>query len=59
MTDLAKACIYFRARNNLTQAELARKCGVDRCRIIDVEHNRKVSMLAEAKIRIAIEAETD
>lgn len=52
MTDLAKACIYYRARNNLTQLELAARCGVDRTTINKVERGGEVSELTKAKILI-------
>lgn len=57
MNDFAKACIYYRAAHDLTQAEMAKKCGVDRTLIIDVERDRHVSKITEAKIRIVLEAE--
>ena len=57
MTGLAKDCIYYRARHDLTQAQFAKLCGVDRTTIIDVEHERPVSKFTEAKIRIIINAE--
>lgn len=57
LTGLAKDCIYYRARHDLTQVQLAKICGVDRTIIIDIEHERPVSKLTEAKVRIAINAE--
>lgn len=57
MTELAKEVIYYRARHDLTQEEMGKRCGVDRTIIIDVEHDRPVSKLTEAKIRIVLEGE--
>ena len=57
MNDLAKACIYYRAKHNLTQAEMGEKCGVDKTTIIRIEHDRAVSRLTEAKIRIVTDSE--
>lgn len=57
MSELAKECLYYRARNNLTQAEMAKRCGIDRTLIIEIEHDRYVSRMTEAKVRIVIDTE--
>jgi len=57
MTELARLCLYYRAKNDLTQAEMARRCNLDRGIIIDIEHDRTVSKLTEAKLRLVVEGE--
>lgn len=53
--NLAEASVYYRARNNLSQEELAKQCGVTRATIYNVESGKSVSRRTEAKIRILME----
>lgn len=57
MTELAKACAYYRARNKLTQVEFAKICGIDRTTLIRAETGKKISAVTEAKIRIQLDNE--
>lgn len=57
MTELAKQCLIFRARNRLTQKEMGQRCGVDRTLIIDVEKGRPVSAMTETKVKLVLEDE--
>jgi len=57
MTELGKACIFYRARNRLTQAEMAEKCGLERTIIWKIEKGKHVSALTEAKVLIVIDGE--
>lgn len=55
MTELAKQCLIFRARNRLTQKEMGQRCGVDRTLIIDIEKGRPVSAMTETKVKLVLE----
>ena len=55
MSDLSQKCLYYRAKKNLTQREMAELCGVDRTTIIKVESGKPVSKLTTIKIEIGIE----
>lgn len=55
MTELAKQCLIFRARNRLTQKEMGQRCGVDRTLIIDIEKGRPVSVMTETKVKLVLE----
>ena len=55
MTELAKKCLIFRARNRLTQKEMGQRCGVDRTLIIDIEKGRPVSAMTETKVKLVLE----
>lgn len=56
-TELGKACIFYRAKHRLTQAELGERCGVTYVTICRVEQGAVPSATTEAKIRLVIEEE--
>lgn len=53
--DLADACFEYRAKNNLNQLEMGRRCGLPRETINRVERGKKYSRMTETKIRMTIE----
>jgi len=52
---LSQEILNYRARERLTQQELADKVGVDRTTLLNAENGRYVSRLTEAKIRLVID----
>jgi DNA-binding XRE family transcriptional regulator len=57
-SDLANAMVVFRAKNRLSQKELAEQCGVSLQTINSIENDVQTpSKVTEAKIRLVIDAE--
>ena len=55
---LAEKMIFYRARERINQAELARRCGVSLQTINSIENElQSPSKVTEAKIRLVIEDE--
>lgn len=54
---LSDRMIEYRARENISQAELAARVGVDRCVINKAENGKHVSRLTEAKIELVLKGE--
>lgn len=57
MEELKDMCLRFRAKNRLTQRQMAAMCGVDRTVIISIEKGRSVYALAAEKVKIVLEEE--
>lgn len=55
MENIGADCFAYRARNNLTQEEMGKICGVGRGIIINAERNRPISRMAEMKITLVLE----
>lgn len=54
--ELIGKMLAYRARNNISQAELARRCGLTLMTVNSIENGRQSpSKLSEAKIRLVIE----
>lgn len=51
---LSDRMIEYRARENISQAELASRVGVDRTTINKAENGKLVSRLTEAKIELVL-----
>ena len=56
---LSDRMIKYRARENISQAELAARVGVDRGTILKAENGGTVSRLTEAKIELVLKGETN
>jgi DNA-binding XRE family transcriptional regulator len=52
---LSQEILNYRARERLTQQELADRVGIDRITLLNAENGRQVSRLTEAKIRLVID----
>lgn len=60
MTNLRQAMINYRAKERITQAELASRCGLSREYILAIETGKNTpAPVTEAKIRIAIGADKE
>lgn len=59
MEELKDMCLRFRAKNRLTQRQMAAMCGVDRTVIISIEKGRSVYALAAEKVKIVLEGENN
>lgn len=57
MTELAQACIEYRAKHDLTQTEFAKRCRLERTVISKAETGKPISKMTEIKIRLTIEEE--
>lgn len=58
MGELSKEMILYRAKERISQAELARRCGVSLQTINSIENElQSPSKVTEAKIRLVIEDE--
>lgn len=59
MSDLGKKCLYYRAKNNLTQAQLADMLSVSLVTISNIERGIPVSKKTALRLRILIGAENE
>ena len=60
MTKLCEQMIKYRAKNRITQSELAKLCGLSTQTINSVEtEQQKPSKITEAKIKLVIEEEEE
>lgn len=57
MTDLAKACIEYRLKHNMTQAQFAEMCGLNNNTISRIESGGGCRGTTEVLIRKKIESE--
>lgn len=57
MVDLALECIRYRARHDLSQAQMGKLCKLHRTVICDVENGHEYSKLTQEKIMCVIEKE--
>lgn len=55
MTDLAQACIEYRAKHNMTQTQLAEMCGLNVNTICRVETGGGYRAVTEVLIRQKLE----
>lgn len=56
MSDLGNAMILYRAKERITQSELAKRCGVSLQTICSVENDlQNPSRVTEAKIKLVID----
>lgn len=56
MSDLGNAMILYRAKERITQSELAKRCGVSLQTISSVENDlQNPSRVTEAKIKLVID----
>ena len=56
-TDFKYLLLNYRARNNLTQEELAKKLGVHRLTLLDWEKGVRPRPVNEEKIRIILDTD--
>ena len=55
MSDLKSDMVYYRARERITQGELAKRCGLSMQTVMNVENGKKLpSKLTYAKIRMVV-----
>ena len=59
MTELAEKMVAYRAKHNITQRELAKRCKVSDVTIIHAEGGRKITKLTKAKIELVIDNEEE
>lgn len=60
MTALQKAMINYRAKERISQEELADRCGLSRVYINAVENGTKTpSLVTETKIRLVVDDKED
>lgn len=58
--DLIGKMLAYRARNNISQAELGRRCGLTLMTINSIENGRQSpSKLTQAKIRMIVERKSE
>lgn len=58
MSELSDKMVIYRAKHRITQAELAKRCGVSTQTINSVETDQqKPSKITEVKIRLVVEKE--
>ena len=58
MDELVKKCIMYRAARGLSQAEMAKICGLSRAVINYFEHSGKAGRMSRAKIAIVVSGGT-
>ena len=60
MTNLRQAMINYRAKERITQAELASKVGITREYLLSIESGKVIpSPVTEAKIRLVVDTKED
>ena len=53
---LSDEILTYRAKNNIAQSEMARRCNVTKQTIFNIEHGKQVpTRLTEAKIRLVLD----